>query len=153
MCRELPDLQGEDMQVYLVQMTSRSDNERFYKVGCTRLKDVMLRFSRHEGTPLRDSDLSKKDKLVRAFSGHTFLHPYDVKELHAVEFLRDQDAELTEAEILEAVEPQQHWPRLNISGKSECFQADETQLHMVKEYMTDVGAKRNDHARLLSGQA
>ena len=132
------------MNVYLVKMRSRTDNEEdneeFYKVGITQHENIMLRFTSHGTETVHNSNLPKLEKLRRAFAGELFLPPYAIEVVHQVEFAQNKDAARIEAEILDAVRPQKYIPKNEFGGRTECFTANDSQITIVKEYMTDVAS-------------
>jgi hypothetical protein len=65
-------------------------------------------------------------------------------DLHEVWFTLDDDARATEDEILDCVRPYE--PHIRFHGWTECFQADQEQLKLLIDYMTDVCKERNSAA-------
>ena len=125
------------MNVYLVKMRSRVNDEWFYKVGITRHEDIRLRFTTFGTDTVHASDLPKMEKLKRIFRRETYLFQYDLDVVHVVKLTREADAEQIEREILEAVEGQAVLPRQPFPGRTECFWADDKQIALVQDYMTD----------------
>jgi hypothetical protein len=125
------------MNVYLVKMRSRVNDEWFYKVGITHHEDIRLRFTTYGTETVHASNLPKMEKLRRIFRGETYIFEYDLDSVHVVKLARDADAEQIESEILEAVEGQAVLPQQPFPGRRECFWADDKQIGLVKAYMTD----------------
>lgn len=125
------------MRVCLVKMRSRVNDEWFYKVGITHHEDVRLRFTTFGTETIHASDLSKMEKLRRIFRREPYLFQYDFDVVYVVKFTRDADAEQIEFEILGAVEGQAVLPQQPVPGRTECFLADDKQIGLVHDYMTD----------------
>jgi hypothetical protein len=118
-------------------MRSRINDEWFYKVGITHYEDIRLRFTKFGTETVHSSDLPQMEKLKRAFRGETYIFQYDLDVLHVVKLKRDADAEQIESELLEVVEGQAVLPRHSFPGRTECFWADDRQIELIKDYMTE----------------
>lgn len=130
------------MQLYLVRMSSSVTKESFYKIGVS--DNAAARFS-FGSQKVADSDLGLREKLDRILAGQRYVadHPYDVEPIHTVGFTYEGEARLHERELLALLKPSQIWPRLDFSGRSECFRDDDTLRDIVIEYMDKAAADAN----------
>jgi hypothetical protein len=127
------------MYLYLIEMTAYDGSEAFYKIGQTGNADIILRYTTHggEADSIDTSQLSKREKLATAILGDKYRPKYRIEIKHAVKFANDRDAAIVEAEIIRAVAPNRHEPKISFGGRSECFTSTDAQLQFVIAYMND----------------
>ncbi len=133
------------MNLYLVKMHSDDGSEIFYKVGVTN-SSVKERFSYGKTKVLESNELSMME-LERSLAGKVYIsdHPYDVEEIHVVSYKYEGDALLAEQALLEVLKPNQYWPKIDFSGKSECFNGDSLDK-LIIEFMNEDSINRNREA-------
>lgn len=134
------------MNLYLVRLTHPTSGESFYKVGVTS-QGVKQRFA-YGSKKMKDSDLPFRDKVERMLSGEKYIrdNPYRETVLHQVSYVYDGDALIAERDLLEAVKVSKYRPKEWFSGVSECFQADDEALTLVKQHMDEDSEKKNAEA-------
>ena len=109
------------MKTYLIK---RSGNgECFLKVGVTQFRDSKDRHN-FEKTKLVDAELPISDKIRRMLNGEKYLpddaYP-DVEELAVAEFQHESQAIFLEHALITEFKPIQYIPKLQFSGRNECF--------------------------------
>ena len=115
------------MRLYLVKLTSPDGDEEFYKVGVTN-KSVKERFTFGKEKTIDSNNFTLVEKLSKVLNGEEYISdtPYNHEELHAVSYKYEGDALLAEEALLETLKPSQYFPKLDFSGKTECFKIKDT---------------------------
>lgn len=134
------------MNLYLVRLVHPATGETFHKIGVTS-QSVRERFS-YGTRKIKDSDLPFKEKIERMLGGEGYIrdNPYAETILHQVTYTYDGDALIAERDLLDALKLSKYRPQKWFSGVSECFEAGEEALTLIKQHMNEDSSQKNAEA-------